>query len=526
MSCQCSMPFGSLRPGRLTRVLLLALPTLLAVSTAARSEAAGIPEIDGPVLRIGYLVPSDREPNPATVERAAQLLRWYQLWYASEMDRHGYGVRSFPVEVDAAAVQLDPDRPVPMPAARLRLLTEPSPLPPPDVHVVPLPRPASYYRGDASNKKSLLGRVRDDAEAAGVPLGTDGQSWWLLTDMQELQPDGTLAGTHRQGGVRTANWSGATVCDVGILPAITTDALTNDRPYDGLTVPAIGPHPLRFGKSFKASRGRSVSSVVSATLGSSLHEIGHSLGLVHDFRSDANFRGNLMGNGLRGFRGWLAPAKYPDDDVRLTTTSARVLSLSPLFADDRADDRRPARFRSAELRGDGPDGRPQLHLDLEDDHELALVFAFVNGRVVAEAPLSGPTQTVSLPFWEFQPGPARGEVWLLDAGGNLTVRPVGGTIEAPSNRPPRPALFASALEVTPGTPVQLDAAESADPDGGPLQFAWDMNGDGTADTDFAARPIRTFRQRKAGRYRVAVVARDRQGAESVSLPLVIAVRKR
>ena len=43
--------------------------------------------------------------SEAAQPRAAQLLRWYQLWYASEMDRDGYGVRSFPVGMAAVVAK-------------------------------------------------------------------------------------------------------------------------------------------------------------------------------------------------------------------------------------------------------------------------------------------------------------------------------------------------------------------------------------------------------------------------------------
>jgi hypothetical protein len=67
-------------------------------------------------------------------------------------------------------------------------------------------------------------------------------------------------------------------------------------------------------------------------LGNVIHETGHALGLGHDFRNDANFHGNVMGNGLRGMRGEFFPESYPEDATRISYAAALALSVNRYFA--------------------------------------------------------------------------------------------------------------------------------------------------------------------------------------------------
>ena len=59
------------------------------------------------------------------------------------------------------------------------------------------------------------------------------------------------------------------------------------------------------------------------------------VGLGHDFRNDSNFHGNLMGNGLRGWRAGFHAPLYPNDDVQLSYAAALALNTSRYFNPDR-----------------------------------------------------------------------------------------------------------------------------------------------------------------------------------------------
>jgi hypothetical protein len=54
-----------------------------------------------------------------------------------------------------------------------------------------------------------------------------------------------------------------------------------------------------------------------------------------------------------------------------------------------------------------------------------------------------------------------------------------------TNRPPVAKLVVDPFPSNENFPVDLDASGSTDPDGDPLQFRWDLDGDGIWDTDFS-----------------------------------------
>ncbi|MGY1833883.1 PKD domain-containing protein [Blastococcus sp. SYSU DS0510] len=81
----------------------------------------------------------------------------------------------------------------------------------------------------------------------------------------------------------------------------------------------------------------------------------------------------------------------------------------------------------------------------------------------------------------------------------LLLQPASGT----ANQAPAAVISSSCAELT----CSFDAAESTDPDGGPLSYAWDF-GDGATSTE--AAPVHTYAA--AGEYTVALTVTDAQGA--------------
>ena len=80
----------------LSRLLSEADELQTAVSQIQR-RAAGRPSV-----RLAYFYPSDREPQPGINEQADRIIKDVQVFYAREMQRHGYGIRTFTFEADAA----------------------------------------------------------------------------------------------------------------------------------------------------------------------------------------------------------------------------------------------------------------------------------------------------------------------------------------------------------------------------------------------------------------------------------------
>jgi hypothetical protein len=67
--------------------------------------------------------------------------------------------------------------------------------------------------------------------------------------------------------------------------------------------------------------------------------------------------------------------------------------------------------------------------------------------------------------------------------------------------------------------VQFNGSASSDPDGDPITFSWDLNGDGTFGDSTAVNPSFTYTTQ--GTYQVRVRVTDSHGASTVSAPVTI-----
>ena len=125
---------------------------------------------------------------------------------------------------------------------------------------------------------------------------------------------------------------------------------------------------------------------------------------------------------------------------------------------------------------------------------------------------------------DFNLGPDRdgGIVRVDPQGGGQTLVRAGDLFNHPLgiavvvNRPPSAALTLDRSVVAAGRPVQLDASGSSDPEGVPLVFEWDLDGDGTfeAGSGGAATATRSFSTNGPVTMRVRV--NDRHGARAVA----------
>ncbi len=135
----------------------------------------------------------------------------------------------------------------------------------------------------------------------------------------------------------------------------------------------------------------------------------------------------------------------------------------------------------------------------------------------------------------FQPGGqivVAGSSMIIDDKGNYTyatrlARLMGdrGTVGIPDAQA-GPAKGYSLVE---GSSLRLDASASSDPGGGPLMYAWDLNGDGRFNDAFGAKPVVpwnylvSFGTRQPGTYRARVQINDGQGhiVTSAAVPVTI-----
>jgi glucose/arabinose dehydrogenase len=88
-------------------------------------------------------------------------------------------------------------------------------------------------------------------------------------------------------------------------------------------------------------------------------------------------------------------------------------------------------------------------------------------------------------------------------------------VPAPSsNRPPVAVATASATTGTIPLTIQFNGSQSSDPDGDPLTYSWDLNGDGTFGDSTAVAP--TFTYTKPGRVTVRLRVTDDKGASATA----------
>ena len=80
------------------KLLLIGLVCLIALSFVPHSVHA---QNSHPIVRLIYFLPKDREPQPDIDVEVDTLIKNVQQFFANEMERHGYGRKTFRIETDA-----------------------------------------------------------------------------------------------------------------------------------------------------------------------------------------------------------------------------------------------------------------------------------------------------------------------------------------------------------------------------------------------------------------------------------------
>ena len=267
-----------------------------------------------PALRVGYVIPADRIPQATAEENLQSLVLLFRATICEQMDRNGFGPRSFRYEAEADCLT-------------------------PRIHLINVAESAAYVRGDVPG--DIWGRTITAAANSGVPVWSTGEVWLLFPEVHEQQPDGTIDGGVALGSGGSGDGAGVAMVGSERISLFKLDDLVDDTVYAGVVVSEIGPFPLSFDNpktnefdgSFPSFEGPTFSSVLSSIQGAVRHETLHAFGIAHDARNDTNFHGNIMRDGLRGLRGTIFPNFYPEDDSRLSYAAALALSLSPYFTD-------------------------------------------------------------------------------------------------------------------------------------------------------------------------------------------------
>ncbi|MCA9012409.1 MAG: hypothetical protein KDB01_21810, partial [Planctomycetaceae bacterium] len=450
-------------------------------------------------LRIAYLIPSNREPQPEGVQNLQANVVNYQNWLADQMDRQGFGRTTFAYETEADGVT-------------------------PRIHVLRLPEPDSAYRMEDQNDTYDL--VVAGARAVGIRPFADGEIWLLVHEAWVQHPDGSkTGGIALGGGFGNGGSGGVAVVDAATLSVLDADGLRDNRSYDGLIIPEYGPYPLKQGISFPSFEGTTVSSVSSSYMGAVLHELLHAFGLPHNFLNDDNFHGSVMGNGLRGWRGYVFPGLYPDDTVSLSRSSAMALNASRFFQPPRTYLDNTAPILTLNGTPNVVNGQVRISFRTSDNDAILAAVLLNGGEAIGQMALSGTTMTATFDTPYYEPGVnTTFTVQVFDASGNQSEASIQYTPPTAGNHAPKPFIRASQELVIPGQLVTLSAADSTDDaNPGALTVEWDIDGDGTFDTP--PTTTRTFSTQFAtpGVRLVKARIRDAAGVAVISEPVPIRV---
>jgi glucose/arabinose dehydrogenase len=118
---------------------------------------------------------------------------------------------------------------------------------------------------------------------------------------------------------------------------------------------------------------------------------------------------------------------------------------------------------------------------------------------------------------DLEADPASGDLFYanFDGGQIRRIQYLG------ANNPPSAVATANPTSGPAPLTVQFNGSGSFDPDGDPLTYSWDLNGDGTYGDSTAVNP--SFTYSTAGTYTVTLKVTDSHGASTVSAPLTITV---
>jgi hypothetical protein len=449
-------------------------------------------------IRLGYVIPSNRTAQPDAVANLQAYLPSLQQWYGEQMDRYGFGFKTFRYETLPDGIT-------------------------PRVRVVNTPQT------DANIRTDIWARTIDAATSGGLSVWTPGQVWMLFSEAHEQQADGSvIGGTALGASFGSGSDPGVAMGGGTFLFRSNPAMLTNNQSYAGQVVPQIGPRPLVQGVSFPSFEQSTFSSIASSAQGAMAHELGHAFGLPHDFRNDRNFHGNLMGNGFRGWRASFHPDQYSQDDAQLSYAAALVLNTSRYFNPERVytDNTQPTlTVQTSGSVAPAASGHLQINFNASDASGLSAAVLRRGGEFIGEMRLSGSGPfSFTTPF--YNPGQnEQYELAVYDTQGNVRSQTVQIAPTQPANRAPQPSISISESIVDPGELVTFDATRSTDPNHSLslVTVEWDLDFDGVYETSPSTTKTFTTGFLQPGRRLIAARLTDPSGSQSVSTPLALRV---
>ena len=452
--------------------------------------------VGAPMVRVAYVIPSNRTPQPNGVSNLQNAVKLGQQFFKEQMEQNGFGPKTFVFETEEDGAT-------------------------PLIHVVHVAETDDYLRGD------LWGRAQAAASNAGVSLWAEGEVWVVIPETHVMFPDGTGAGGVALGaGWGSGTGGGVAMIGSNALPLFHPTMITDDTPYDGKILPELGPYPMKQDVTFAWFEGTTFSSVASSWLGALWHETGHGFGLGHDFRNDNNFHGNLMGNGLRGIRGTLFPEKFPQDYTRLEYWTALFFNVNHFFNEDKTGSPGPSVSHDNPTSVAPQQGLVHIPFQASDPDGISFAYLVLGGDMAAEILLDGTSVDATFAVPYYTPGNLNGyTIFVVDKQGNKTAAGVQFDVPRGNNRAPLPFIKLNPPVPRLNQPVTLDASQSidVDHDQSSILAERDVNNDGQYDTQPSTNKTIQHNYQNPGNYLIRVRLTDPAGAQTISTAVSIKI---
>ena len=171
-------------------------PTLPPLTPQALEVPAGYQ------LRVVYMIPGNRKAQTGAEETLQRFVVRMQDWFRDQMERLGYGPKTFVYETGEDGVA-------------------------PKIDVLYVEEPDSYFHSDY---QGIWGLVLNRISAAGFPVWQQGVITLVIAEIHVQDPDGRIReGTSFVGGAGT-NFSGVGMVSGDFLARLSEALLTDDRP--------------------------------------------------------------------------------------------------------------------------------------------------------------------------------------------------------------------------------------------------------------------------------------------------------
>jgi hypothetical protein len=339
--------------------------------------------------RLVYFVAADREPVPGHAPKIRQIMSLIAEVLHDELRAKGHRPRRLEFEsADGEAV----------------------------VHLVRGTRPAAYYHANwDTDPQAQMTRIHDELlKSFGDP---DRHLTVVFSETYEPGPAKEAWAGHIARGIAKPPEGGLAVYSSWILK----DEFSSAN-RDAQLKLFFDQTPIQGRKAFGSRLANSPRyEFVEDAFGAVVHELGHALGLPHDYRSPRD----LMGSGFRELRWNFDPKSSSNRKAGFSADNARMLMSSRYLADDlNLDDFDPPHVELELTRR----GRAlTATIKANDDGGLRTLLLYDRTKepssVVGGSALSGTEQTIveRLPAETLAPALApKIEAFVADRGGNVT----------------------------------------------------------------------------------------------------------